>query len=75
MAQVILARPADSPGYTTLTFDEPIGATTAGVEVVCETPDGDATILVCGQSRFDVRADATLVTFPGGTWKPAAKKG
>jgi hypothetical protein len=36
--KVIHARPADSPGYTRITVDEPLGSTVASVVVVAHDP-------------------------------------
>jgi hypothetical protein len=51
MADVLLVRPADSPGYTRFVLADPVGHPQAGVVVTAETDGGPFEIILHGQDR------------------------
>jgi hypothetical protein len=68
---VLLARPADSDGYTHLILADPSASPAPASRSPIDTPDGASSIILHGQREFDVLSSATAVHFPDGTaWKP-----
>jgi hypothetical protein len=67
MADVLLVRPADSPGYTRFVLADPVGHPQAGVVVTAETDGGPFEIILHGQDRFDVPGEVESIAFPDGS--------
>lgn len=74
MSEVIHSKPSDSPGYVSITLDEPIGRAHAGAQLLIDHPehkntgreDGKIVHILHGQRELDVLAGST-VEFPDGT--------
>jgi hypothetical protein len=70
--EVLLARPADSEGYTRFLVADAIGSSQAGAVVRAELAGGGQfEITLCGQREFDVPGRVKALHFPdGAVWKP-----
>jgi hypothetical protein len=80
MTQVLLARDADSPGYTHFVVADPIVGLVQADTTDDQADDGlqpltGYSIELDGQREFDVPGTISSVTFPDGdSWTPPKKR-